>query len=294
MKTYRTMILAATLSAAWCAAQDAAACARGCRDARAASGPDDRPGPRHHSAAYSGRRARGPGGTGVTRARHRSGCARPPPPPPAWAKDAYSRGTFYLDQRQWNHAIQAFNEAIKEQKARVDGAYYWRAYALGKIGRRTEAMRQLQTLAQQFPNSSWMTDAKALQFSLQQASGQPMPPPEKLADEDLKMLALNSLMMSDPDRAVPILEKMVAEAKSQDAKQQALFMLAQSDSPKAKEALAKLAAQGNQTPEMQRALAQVFMMEGNTDKLLAARAQQLRSQGARRSAAVARHGGRHQ
>ena len=44
-----------------------------------------------------------------------------PPPPPAWAKDAYSRGTFYLDRRDWNSALQAFDvNAIVIQDGSLD------------------------------------------------------------------------------------------------------------------------------------------------------------------------------
>ena len=267
MRTYRTIVVAAVLSAAWCAAQELAP-PPDVPDAPAPPGaplvaqvqtPAPPPAPVVAPVAPTGP---------VSPVPAVAPTPPPAPPPPAWAKDAYSRGTYYLDQRDWAHAIQAFNEVIKDQKSRVDGAYYWRAYALSKSGRRTEALRQLQTLARLYPSSSWMNDAKALQFSLQQATGQPMPPPEKLGDDELKMLALNSLIMSDPDRAVPILEKMLVEGKSVEGKQQAIFLLAQSDSPKAKELLAKLAAQSNNSPDMQRLLLQLYMMEGNTQKLL--------------------------
>ena len=65
------------------------------------------------------------------------------------------------------------------------------------------------------------------------------------------MLALQGLMNSDPNRAMPILEKTLNGTASPKEKAKALFVLAQSGSPQAEEILARIAkAQSN--PDLQR------------------------------------------
>ena len=68
-------------------------------------------------------------------------------------------------------------------------------------------------IPKQFPQSRWINDAKALQVEIQQASGTAVSP-ESQSDEDLKLLAINSLMNSEPDRAIPLLEKVVNDPKN--------------------------------------------------------------------------------
>ena len=51
----------------------------------------------------------------------------------------YSAGQSALDSRQWDQALEYFNQVISRNASRVDGALYWKAYALGKLGRRDEA-----------------------------------------------------------------------------------------------------------------------------------------------------------
>ena len=74
-----------------------------------------------------------------------------------------------------------------------------------------------------------MSDAKALEIQVRQSVGQPVRP-EAEADEELKLLALQGLQHSDPDQAVPMLEKILQGPQSPRLKERALFVLAQSNS----------------------------------------------------------------
>ena len=89
--------------------------------------------------------------------------------------------------------------------ARCDGALYWKAYGLGRLGRRPEAQATLAELRKSHPQSRWLGEAKALEVELQQASGKPAGPTNG-DDEELKLLALNSLMNTDSEKALPLLE----------------------------------------------------------------------------------------
>ncbi len=167
----------------------------------------------------------------------------------AQTERAYKRGTQALDGRQWEKAVQAFAEVPRDAQ-RGDGALYWKAYAQNKLGRRTEALADLAELQKSFPNSRWLTEAKALELEARQASGQPVAT-ESAADDELKLLAISSLLSSDPERAAPLLEKVLQGTHSPKLKERALFVLTQSGSPRAREVVASI-ARGQSNPDLQR------------------------------------------
>jgi HEAT repeat protein len=62
------------------------------------------------------------------------------------------------------------------------------------------------------------------------------------ADEELSLAALEGLMGQDPQRALPIIKKVLAGSQTTLVKQRALFVLSQIDSPEAREILTKTAS----------------------------------------------------
>ena len=164
------------------------------------------------------------------------------------AERAYERGVKALDERQWERAMEAFAQ-VDRAAARADGALYWKAYAAAKLARGAEALAVLAELPKAFPASRWLNDAKALELEVRQASGQPVAP-ESAADEELKLLAINSLMTSDPERALPLLEKVLQGRNPPKLKERALFVLSQSGSPRAREIVANI-ARGKSNPDLQ-------------------------------------------
>lgn len=161
----------------------------------------------------------------------------------------YDKGQSLLNGGQWEQAIAAFESVVQAHGARADGALYWKAYALNKLGRRADALAALGALQAGYPRSTWRNDADALRLEIQQAAGQPVSPASQ-PDEDLKLIAINGLMSQDPQRAVPLLEKVLASADAERIKERALFVLAQSGSPEARTALARV-AEGQDHPELQ-------------------------------------------
>ena len=61
------------------------------------------------------------------------------------------------------------------------------------------------------------------------------------ADEELSLAALEGLMGQSPERALPIIKKVLAGSQTKLVKQRALFVLSQIDSPEAREILAQTA-----------------------------------------------------
>jgi HEAT repeat protein len=161
----------------------------------------------------------------------------------------YEKGTRALDKRQWTEAVNLFDEMIKKGGDRVEGAYYWKAYAEYKQGNRESALRTLGELHKAFPQSHWLNDAKELEVEIQQAGGRQVNPDDQ-ADEELKLLALNGLMHAEPDKALPLLEKLLNSSQPRKIKEQALFVLSQSGSDKARDIVANF-ARGHANPDLQ-------------------------------------------
>lgn len=165
-------------------------------------------------------------------------------------EELYKDGTDYLNDSQWQQAADKFAQVVDLKGRRADAALYWKAYALNKLGRRNDATIAIAQLKQQYPKSSWLRDAGALEVEMRQASGQQVNPASQ-SDEDLKLLALNSLMNSDSERAIPLLQNVLSSpTNSVKLKERALFVLAQSDSPQAEQIIGSI-ARGQSGPDLQ-------------------------------------------
>jgi len=155
----------------------------------------------------------------------------------------YESGISALDSERWQSAVDAFSRVIKSGKTRVDGALYWKAYALNRLGQRPEAQATLQELFKGHPNSRYLDDARALEIDLKQGSGQNVKP-EDQANDELKAIAFSALMRSDPERAIPMGQQLLQGRSSPRLKQQILFSLAMSATPKAQDVVAAIARGG--------------------------------------------------
>jgi tetratricopeptide (TPR) repeat protein len=170
----------------------------------------------------------------------------------------YDQGTRALDGGKWDEAARIFSQVADRKGDRADGALYWKAYSENKLGQRDAALSTIAALRKEYPTSRWMDDAKALEVEVRQQTGQPVSPNSESSD-DLKMLALNGLLQSDPEQAIPIIEKILKSNNTPKLKDRALFVLTQSRSPKAQQILVDV-AKGGANPDLQiRALRYVAM-----------------------------------
>jgi hypothetical protein len=175
--------------------------------------------------------------------------------------DAYTTGTHAMDEHRWQDAVSAFDKVIGEKGKRVDAALYWKAYSLNKLGKTQLAIATCDQLHSQFADSSWNKDCNTISVEVQAdpkilAADQTrlrmdrVHPSVRIApvrpdmgerdsdvtrgsDEDLKMLALNSLLNRDPATALPLLRGILSGNQPLRVKKHALFVLAQSKSPDA-------------------------------------------------------------
>jgi HEAT repeat protein len=170
--------------------------------------------------------------------------------PAARAEELYEDGTDALDDEHWDDAIRKFDEVVRLGGERVDGALYWKAYALGKSARRAEAQAVIAQLRRQAPQSRWLKQADALEIELRQSSGERVSP-EATQDDDLKLIALNALLSADSGKAIPMLERFLDSSSSRRLRDRALFVLTQSDDPQAQAILIDV-ARGRRNPDLQR------------------------------------------
>jgi tetratricopeptide (TPR) repeat protein len=211
----------------------------------------------------------------------------------------YQKGLRALDTREWDDAVKHFDSSASHKGSTADAALYWKAYAQNRAGRREEALETISDLKQDYPSSRWIKDASALEVEMRAATGDPVNA-GAYGDDDLKLLALNSLMTSDPDKALPILKRLLTSNNSPQLKDRAMFVLAQNPSPEARKLLSDMARNssnhdlqlkavrymgmmGNQEnrkelasiyssssdPGTKRAILEAFMISGSHDFLLA-------------------------
>lgn len=175
----------------------------------------------------------------------------------------YWNGKSALETRQWEEAISWFQRLIDKKASRADASLYWKAYAQNKLNHRVEARATLESLISGYPTSRWVDDAKSLDLQVRQASGQPVFADAE-DDEDRKLLALNGMIHSDPEHAVPVIDKILQKNGSLRLKERALFVLAQSRSTKSRELVSKL-ARGGINPDLQYKAAEYLGYQSTAD-----------------------------
>jgi len=141
----------------------------------------------------------------------------------------YWDGQASLKKGDWNAALKHFQDLEKLLRAKepqsADAALYWEAYTLVQAKRTAEAKTTLEKLRREFPNSRWSKDAESLL---------PQPRPATATvnttsaeDEELADIAVEGLMNAPPERALPLLKKVLQSNHSTKVKKRALFVLSQ-------------------------------------------------------------------
>ena len=186
-------------------------------------------------------------------------------------EDAYNAGKKAIYDSNWQQALDSYSQVVKAGRTHVDEALYWQAYAQNKLGRPADSLNSIAQLKREYPRSAWIKDANALEQEIRQKMGQ-TPRPEQESDCELKLLAVNSLLNTDPDRALPILEKLLGNDGNAgqcggQVLEKALFVLSQSDDPRARDLMLKIAT-GRIHPELQQKAIHYLGISGNHETLM--------------------------
>lgn len=156
--------------------------------------------------------------------------------------DAYRDGQRAVERQEWDEASRIFGKLASKSSDETDAALYWKAYADWKQKLKQESLEGLRQLLSAYPQSAWADDARALELEIR--GGKKARTSPDAEDEELKLYALDGLMQVEPEKAVPVLEKLLAGNSSSRIKERALFVLSQSDSPRAREILLRIAKTG--------------------------------------------------
>lgn len=122
------------------------------------------------------------------------------------AMQMFRAGRDLIENEEWAKAAETFRGFIQTypRDNDVDAALYWYAYSLKKQGHTKEAAKALKRLIKDFERSGWREEADALLTELAPALGQTEIIDNALGkeNEELKIIALQSLFESNPDRAL--------------------------------------------------------------------------------------------
>lgn len=162
----------------------------------------------------------------------------------------YWQGHELLKKSDWNGALERFRQLEtslrQKEPASADAAIYWQAYALLQARRTAEARATLEKLRRDYPDSRWSKDADSLLGQVETGSKGTT---SAAGDEELAEIAVTGLMQAPPERAIPILRKVLSGSHSLDVKKRALFVLSQLDETAALETLGEVAS-GSPDPEL--------------------------------------------
>jgi len=149
----------------------------------------------------------------------------------------YWQGHEALQKGDWAGALKRFTDLEQQLRAKepqsADAAIYWEAYTLLQAKRTTEAKTTIERLHRDFPKSRWGKDADALLRQTQPVSTASKNTGVSGDDEELAEIAVEGLMSAPPERAVPLLKKVLQSQHSDKVKKRALFVLSQIDEPAA-------------------------------------------------------------
>ena len=181
--------------------------------------------------------------------------------------ELYAKGTAALDTARYEKALQAFAEAAALKGEKADSSLYWKAFSEYKAQALQAALESLKQMQARHPDSRWLEQALALEYEVKASMGKPASP-AATPDEELKLLALDGLLHTDSEQALPMLEKMINGQQSLHLKKRALFVVSQSKAPRAREILTSV-ARGSSNPDLQlEALRYLGMLGGAEDRKL--------------------------
>jgi len=156
------------------------------------------------------------------------GTSAAPNTPTASAQDKgpYWDGMRAINDGHWADAETTFSRNITQKGEHPDGSLYWKAYAQNKLGHGKNALDTCTELGRNFPASKWIHECRALEIEVRANLGHPIEPQAE-GDDDLKLLALDWMMLTNEPRALADLQEILSGDASEQLKQKAQVILGQ-------------------------------------------------------------------
>ncbi len=167
------------------------------------------------------------------------------------AAKSLRKGRDLIEDEKWQEAEKNFKDLIANypKNKNIDAALYWLAFSLKKQGRLQDADRTLEQVIKDYPASSWKDDAQAMRLEMapqlgnQTTINQVLDETKADGNEEMKLIALQSLAFSNFERALPLLQDILKpDSKAgKSLKHSAIALLAQRGNAQAIDALITIA-----------------------------------------------------
>ncbi len=156
-----------------------------------------------------------------------------------------------MRNQEWQRALELFERAEEQPDRNADAAIYWQAHIWSQLENERNAMRMIRKLERQYPDSKWADDARALRVELSDTTDLAAQLQDsELMDDELRLYALGQLVHRDPDRAVPLIMRLIENSDQERVKRHALQLLAMANQEASNAMVLKL-AKGSDGLEMQ-------------------------------------------
>jgi outer membrane protein assembly factor BamD (BamD/ComL family) len=185
------------------------------------------------------------------------------------AKRIYDKAKKLVYKKQWEKAAESFRKIAQEFSSHdfTDDSLYWLGYSLNNLGKELddldqvlnvekEALINLEVLIKNFESSQYFDDAKRLTIEIasdlvKKGFDEYKKYITKGVEEDknieVKIIAIDTLLNMDPQKAFPILEKIILKPNDQKLKERAIFVLAQRADPRVIPLLTKVILEDKNT-----------------------------------------------
>src|SRR2546425_3866989 len=135
-----------------------------------------------------------------------------------------------LEAEDWAKAAQRFYAFVTRypKGPQTDAALYWLAFTLKKQGKFQMADQMLERLVREFPQSGWVTDAKSMRVEMANPLGNGQVIEEAISknEEEIKLIALQSLFEANPERATALgIDLVKSESKASGRLKEATITL---------------------------------------------------------------------
>ncbi|HEY0380450.1 MAG TPA: HEAT repeat domain-containing protein [Pyrinomonadaceae bacterium] len=138
------------------------------------------------------------------------------------AAKLFREGRDLVGDEDWANAEGKFRRFVSlyPKDANLDAALYWLAFALTKQEKYDEAEKNLKRLLSEFPRSNWADDARALRAQVAEHSGNSRVIEDSLNEDDVevKIVALESLFQSNPERGLAYVTEMMKPGSKASAR----------------------------------------------------------------------------
>jgi HEAT repeat protein len=196
------------------------------------------------------------------------------------SKSLYWQGHEAIGRKDWDAAFDHFRDLERQLAGHaaepVDAAIYWQAYALAQANRAREAAAAIERLRRAHPDSAWIDDAQALSSriasTLERRDGdsERSTKPARGRVEDPReadaLMALDALLSGGNEKAVPLLQRVLAGEHSDRVKGRAIFVLTQIDASAAEKALDAVIT-GDASPKLKSEAIRMIAAGGRPESL---------------------------